>query len=130
MNWLKNKSVVSTIATLTILSIGLLLTASVAFCQAPNVQAPPPSPNITTVSGLFTILKEIIRWIYTLFFVIAIAFILVAAFTYVTAGGDTEKVGKAKNYLIYAIIGIVVALLSFGLSTIISSFLQNPTATS
>jgi len=35
--------------------------------------------------------------------------------TYVTAAGDDEKVGNAKNIILYSIVGIVIVLLSFAL---------------
>ena len=34
---------------------------------------------------------------------------------YVTAAGNDDQVGKAKNVILYAVIGIVVILLSFAL---------------
>ena len=37
--------------------------------------------------------------------------IIIAGFKYVTSGGDTNGVASAKNTIIYAIIGIVVAAL-------------------
>lgn len=44
--------------------------------------------------------------------VIAVIVILIAGFQYVSAAGDSSKVTNAKNTLIYAIVGLVVAALS------------------
>jgi len=93
-----------------------------------------PIPGISsplannTVGGLMGIVKSIVTWIYTLFFILAVLFILFAAFTYLTAGGDETKVAKAKNQLIYAAVAIAVALLAVGFSTIIQNFFNSPTA--
>jgi hypothetical protein len=38
--------------------------------------------------------------------------IIFAGFKYVTSGGDSSKIGSAKNTLIYAVVGLVVAGLS------------------
>lgn len=106
--------------------IGLLF-GNIALGQIGNIPGT-TATNITSVGGIIDVLRNIIRYVYILFFIIAIAFILMAAFTYLTAGGDPEKVGEAKNRLIYAAVAIVVALLSVALETIITNFLTNPTA--
>lgn len=41
--------------------------------------------------------------------------ILISAFQFLTAAGDPEKVGTARNYIIYALIAIVVGVLAKGI---------------
>ena len=43
---------------------------------------------------------------------LAVAFIVVGGIKYVTSGGDEKKVASAKNTLLYAIIGLVVAIVA------------------
>ena len=43
---------------------------------------------------------------------LAVMFIVIAAIKYIVSGGDKEKVENAKNTLLYAIIGLVVAISS------------------
>lgn len=105
---------------------GLAL-SGVAFGQIANIPGV-TNTGITTVGGIMDVIKNVIRWIYILFFIIAVALVLMAAFTYLTAGGDSEKVKEAKNRIIYAAVAIVVALLSVALETIITNFLTNPSA--
>lgn len=47
-----------------------------------------------------------------------------AAFNYLTAGGDQAKVKKASQMLIYAVVGIVVAILAFSISTIVTGLVR------
>ena len=54
---------------------------------------------------------------------------MVAAYKYLTAGGDPEKVKSASNILIYAAIAIVVALFARGLPTLIYSLVGGGGAT-
>jgi len=110
---------------LVVSTIGLLLLGNVAIgqvAQIPGIQQTGP----TTVGGLVDVLKGVIRWIYIIFFVIAVMFILFAAFSYLTAGGDAEKITTAKNRVIYAAIAIIVALLAVGFEVIIRNFLTSP----
>jgi hypothetical protein len=44
--------------------------------------------------------------------IIAVIMIIYGGFRYITSGGDSGKVGNAKNTLIYAIVGLVIVALS------------------
>jgi len=123
MNSLKTK--ITAIA----LGVSLLgIMANVAIGQLQNPYIPGVTPvGPTTVGGLVDVIRGVVRWVYIIFFIIAVLFILFAAFTYLTAGGEAEKVNKAKTQLIYAAVAIAVALLAVGFSAIIQAFLTNPT---
>jgi len=47
--------------------------------------------------------------------------VLVAAYMYVTAGGDSEKVSKAHKTILYAAIGVAAALLAKAFPVVIAS---------
>lgn len=46
---------------------------------------------------------------------IAVLIIVLAAFKYVVSVGDPQTANKAKNAIIYAIIGLIVALAAFSI---------------
>ena len=78
----------------------------------------------TSCSELLTFLSSAVAQTLAAFIgAIAIIMILVAAFQFLTAGGDAEKVKTARATITWAIIGIVVALISFNIPGILSSFL-------
>jgi len=52
---------------------------------------------------------------------IAVIMILIAAFNFLTGGGNEEKITAARNYLIYALVGVGVALLAFWLPTVVGN---------
>ena len=41
-----------------------------------------------------------------------------------TAGGDVEKVNKARDFVLYAIVGIIIALLAKGIVTWVQNILK------
>ncbi len=45
----------------------------------------------------------------------AVLFIIIGGFQYITSAGNPENVSKAKNTILYAIIGIIVTLLSYAI---------------
>lgn len=44
---------------------------------------------------------------------IAILYLVIGAFKYVTSGGESSKIAKAKDTILYAVIGIVVSVSAF-----------------
>ncbi|MEK7482348.1 MAG: pilin [Patescibacteria group bacterium] len=58
-------------------------------------------------------------WIFVILLVVAALFIIWGAFSFVLSGGDAEKVTSARNKIIWALIGIVVAFLSQGVVRLI-----------
>lgn len=52
---------------------------------------------------------------------LAVVMIITAGLTYVTSSGDSAKVAKAKNTILYSIIGIAVIIFAFAVTTFINS---------
>lgn len=51
--------------------------------------------------------------------VVAVIMLIVGGFRYIFSGGNSTSVNAAKDTILYAVIGIVVALLSWGIVTFI-----------
>ena len=81
----------------------------------------PETAPATTGAGLLNLIDSVTNWFFAIFIVLALIFILLAAFQLVTAGGDEAKLGEARAKLIWAAVGIMVALISKGLVPIIRS---------
>lgn len=60
-------------------------------------------------------MDRVTNWAFTLLLGVAVLFIIFAAFNFIFAQGDPEKVKSAKEFLLYALIGVIIALLSRGL---------------
>lgn len=88
-----------------------------------GAQTPPPDTSIATLPALFTRLETLVNWFFAFFLILAVVFLLWAAFMYLTSAGDEEKVGKAKKALIWAIVALVVAFLAKGIIAIVKNFL-------
>ena len=96
---------------LSLLAIGLLAVPMIGLAQT-SVTAP--------VLGVMNTLEKIINWLFTILLVGAVIFIIIAAFMFVTAQGDAAKVETARNYIMYALIGVAVAFLARGLIALVS----------
>ena len=78
----------------------------------------------TTAQG---IICSILLWVFWLLIVLVILFVLIAAFKYLTSGGEPEKVKAASHMLLYAAVAVVVALLAKGLPTLVGNFVGGGT---
>lgn len=78
---------------------------------------------ISDAPGVVNILIIILRWTYTIFFVISAFMVILAAFTYLTAGAEPEKIKSANHKIIYAAIAIAVALLAVSINAIVGSII-------
>lgn len=78
---------------------------------------------ISSVEGIFNIIKKVVQWTYTIFFVVAVFFILLAAFNFLTAQGDPEKIKNARSQILWASVAIAIALISVGAAQIINSLI-------
>lgn len=61
------------------------------------------------------VLKNVISILLYVAGTIAVIMIIVGAIRYITSDGDANKASQAKNTIIYAVIGLVVAIMSFGI---------------
>lgn len=50
---------------------------------------------------------------------VAVVFIIIGGVQYVTSSGDPSKAVRAKNTIMYAVIGLIVALLSFAIANFV-----------
>ncbi len=98
--------------------------ATPATCGCSGTSSVPTANNLfeTEKWGMVCVLNVIYR-VADLIFAILIAFsillILMAAYTFFTAAGDPGKVNTARNYILYALVGLVVAFLARAIPSIV-----------
>jgi len=62
--------------------------------------------------SIWEILNRAINYVFTFVVGLGIVMFLVTAYYYMTSGGDSEKVKKALQSLIYVLVGIIVVFAS------------------
>jgi len=76
-----------------------------------------PNQVEPTADGGFltTQFQSVLQVVFGIMGAVAVLIITIAAFQYVISAGDPQKVSKAKDAILYALIGLVVAILSFAI---------------
>lgn len=72
--------------------------------------------NLTGTSG---ILSNVINTLIFATGIIAIIFIIIGGIRYVVSQGDEKSVQGAKNTILYAVIGLIIAILAFAIVTFV-----------
>jgi ACR3 family arsenite efflux pump ArsB len=66
-------------------------------------------------------LETIASLVFTILIAISLIFLVYAGILFVTAAGSAEQVEKARHIILYAIIGLVVAALAWGIREFLRS---------
>lgn len=81
-----------------------------------------PADNPSAVSGATggessfrSIVLTIVNFILGFLGLVAVLFVIYGGFLYVTSAGNGEKVDQGKKIITYAVVGIVIILISFAL---------------
>lgn len=97
-------------------SLGNLTEVGTASGQASGAQAELPQ----LIGALIQVLLSVLGIIF-------VVLIIYAGFLYMTASGEKDKVDKAKSLMIQAIIGIVIIVAAYAISTFIMTALVGVT---
>jgi hypothetical protein len=81
-------------------------------CSGPAAGSPLCQGEDTPVYGEQGVLTRVAQLIIQIVGAASIIMITVGGFKYVTSNGDPNKIASAKSTVIYALIGLVVAVLS------------------
>jgi hypothetical protein len=109
--------------------------------SAGSVLAEPSTQPISTEEmgityGAYTGLTEgdirvtianIIRIAMSLLGIVAVVIILIGGFTWMTAGGNDDKIGEAKKWIFAGVMGLAIILSAYALATFVINSLVDAT---
>jgi hypothetical protein len=88
------------------------------------------APNSTTPEQLFQnggVFQTVVNVMLFLIGAVAVIMLIYGGIRYTVSGGDAKNVTAAKNTILYAIVGIVVAVLAFAIVNFVINGLMPPT---
>jgi len=112
----------------------LLVSAAITPSFAPTPTTTGPIVDISSpcyssshgnsACGVIGLINQILFYIQILFWILAAIFAFYAAYLYLIANGDENKIGKAHHQLFYTVVATAVALIALGLPVLINNFLS------
>jgi len=86
-----------------------------------------PDLTIGDVIGEQGLFMKILNWTFNIIIVLGLIYILFAGYKYMTSGGETTKVQAALQNIIYALVGIAIAILAKALVNFVVSWVATGT---
>lgn len=77
--------------------------------------------------SIFGIIQRTMNWLLAILGFIGVIGFVIAGILYLTAAGDEGQIDKAKNAMMYSIIGIIVALIGFVIIRAVEGWLTSGT---
>ena len=102
------------------LVLALTLASQASAIATPGTTIP---IGITTATGFVQALEDLTDWLFVILLVISVIFIVLAGLQFITGGGDPAAVSMARTKLIWAAVGIGVALLARGLPAAVQNLI-------
>lgn len=118
INWLK-------VAEVTVMVLVLAMPVLVLAANLGSTFACDPSSGLNCTAGqngINGLIRTVINWLLGIAFGVAVLFLIIGGFWYITSAGNEETAEKGKNTAINAIIGIVIIILSWVIVNVVSSF--------
>lgn len=106
--------------------LSTILTSSFVFALVltPVALAQVTGVGPTSPEAIEDLVRSIANWFQGIVLAIGIIMIIAAGLIWMTAGGDEEKMGKARRMLVYGLVGIAVAIVAYVAQTFIENLLQ------
>jgi len=107
---------------------GLVLSLSLALAPMAYAAFVTPgcgSTNLPCETNASSLILRVINIALEVAGLVAVLFLIIGGFRYITSAGNEETAEQAKKIIINAIIGIVVIILSFVIVRVISNALVN-----
>ena len=79
-------------------------------------------------TGAEDLVKNIINILLTVASVVAVIMIIVGGIRYATSNGDSNQVTAAKNTIMYAVIGLVIAIFAYAIVNFVFVQITTPPA--
>ncbi|MEK7581652.1 MAG: hypothetical protein AAB512_05210 [Patescibacteria group bacterium] len=78
--------------------------------------------QIRPINDIIAVVRNAIRFILLVAFVLAFIFLLIGGIRWITAGGDEKAVSGARGMITAALIGLVIVLVSYALIVLVENF--------
>ncbi len=105
----------------TVAATAMAFVHTVILADAPTGESLVPN-SIIGIDNIVTVIRNVIRFILLIAFVLAFIFLIIGGIRWITAGGDEKGVERARGMITAALIGLVIVLVSYALIVLVQTF--------
>jgi len=74
-------------------------------------------------ANLLLILDTIVNWVFVIVLIFSVIFLVLAGWQFITQGGNAQAVSEARMKLLWAAIGIAVAVMARGIPVVVRNII-------
>ena len=117
-NWLYIAQVICLVVVFTapMLVFAQLRTNDQSLCQGTGLNCEATSAN--------QLIRTVINWLLGVTFGVAVLFLIIGGFRFITSAGNPEGQTKGKQTIVNAIIGIIIIVLSYVIVNVVANFVS------
>lgn len=82
------------------------------------------SPTLTSINDIWLILLAVIEILLRIAIIAAIAYVMIGGFKFITSRAEPEKTANAKNTVIDALTGLIIAVVATAVVTFVAGRFQ------
>ncbi len=109
-------------------SAAVALAPAVAGAQVSVGQANAAKSGLTGTS-ITLLVQQLMYWLFGIIGFLAIIGFVISGILYLTAAGDEDQISKAKNAMVYSIVGVIVAMLGLVIFSAAQAFFTGGSTT-
>ena len=117
----KNKDLI--FKTVAVMAVSLLALPKLAVAVTPPDDVFPD--DLKRTIDVAAVIKTGLTWLMYGIGIISVVMIIIGGIRYATSGGNAEKVKSAKNTILYAVVGLAVALLALAIVTFVNTQVES-----
>ena len=119
------KTLISGIILLSLFGLMICPAASSAALDPPDPETDVTKDTTPPTNSVEEAINNVMNWFFIIVLIIAVMFLLYAGFLFITAGGDPDKVNTARQNVMYAMVGVAVAVLAKGIVALVQGLMQS-----
>ncbi|HOX30241.1 MAG TPA: pilin [Candidatus Paceibacterota bacterium] len=118
------KTLISGIILLSLFGLMICPATSSAALDPPDPETDVTKDTTPPTNSVEEAINNVMNWFFIIVLIIAVMFLLYAGFLFITAGGDPDKVNSARQNVMYAMVGVAVAVLAKGIVALVQGLVQ------
>jgi heme/copper-type cytochrome/quinol oxidase subunit 2 len=118
------KILISGMILFTLLGLMIFPVVSSATLEPPSAAGDVTTGTKPPTNSVEQAINNIMNWFFVIILIIAVIFLLFAGFLFITAGGDPDKVNTARQNVMYAMVGVAVAVLARGIVSLVQGLMK------